>query len=182
MISLYHLEHSLSSLFIKLNFKRVINKYYINKKSCSITILCKYMINYIMQVFTNWVNLYLGKRDLQVKDLKTDLSDGVLLCNLMEIISGKKLPTRYAPFFILLHSPIPHSSNKVQRRIRRCATSLFILALPSFLYYHLSYISCIFLLLVTPPLPSPTLPSHFSFPFSLIFLPLHWVFFFYKNQ
>ena len=33
---------------------------------------------------------------MQVKDLQTDFSDGVLLCNLMEIISGKKMPTRYS--------------------------------------------------------------------------------------
>ena len=44
------------------------------------------------------MNLYLGKRGLEVKDLQYDFSDGVLLCNLMEVISGKKLPSKY-PFY-----------------------------------------------------------------------------------
>eukprot|EP00954_Amorphochlora_amoebiformis_P000989 78032-Amorphochlora_amoeboformis.AAC.1 len=41
--------------------------------------------------FTRWVNDELKLRGLKVDDVKTDLKDGLMLINLMEIISGKKI-------------------------------------------------------------------------------------------
>jgi filamin len=41
--------------------------------------------------FTRWCNEHLKARGYFIKDLKTDLSDGLLLVNLLEIISGKSL-------------------------------------------------------------------------------------------
>ncbi len=67
-----------------------------------------------------WVNMHLAKRDMSVTSMEvrprrtlcllvpcltsfffflfcsqSDLKDGVVLCNLMEIISGKKLPYKW---------------------------------------------------------------------------------------
>jgi hypothetical protein len=36
-------------------------------------------------------NEYVGRRGIHCKSLKTDLADGLVLINLMEVISGKKL-------------------------------------------------------------------------------------------
>ncbi|KAK5582495.1 hypothetical protein RB653_004080 [Dictyostelium firmibasis] len=44
--------------------------------------------------FTSWINQHLSERGLSVKDLSVDFQDGVLLINLLEILSGKKI-TRY---------------------------------------------------------------------------------------
>ncbi|GAM24874.1 hypothetical protein SAMD00019534_080490 [Acytostelium subglobosum LB1] len=41
--------------------------------------------------FTGWINSHLQERSLAVHNLSTDFSDGVLLINLLEIISGKKV-------------------------------------------------------------------------------------------
>jgi len=41
--------------------------------------------------FTAWCNEYLKDRGMHVNDLQKDLKDGVLLINLLEIISGKSL-------------------------------------------------------------------------------------------
>jgi len=41
--------------------------------------------------FTNWVNMHLNDRKLKVSDLVLDLHDGILLINLLEIISNKKI-------------------------------------------------------------------------------------------
>jgi len=43
------------------------------------------------QTFTRWVNDYLRQRGLKIKDISTDLSDGIILCNLVEILSKKKV-------------------------------------------------------------------------------------------
>jgi len=43
------------------------------------------------KVFTRWVNDYLSERGMYVKDLKTDLTNGLNLCNLIEILSGKSV-------------------------------------------------------------------------------------------
>jgi glutaredoxin len=43
------------------------------------------------KVFTRWCNDYLSERGMAIQDLKTDLKNGLLLCNLIEIISGKSL-------------------------------------------------------------------------------------------
>eukprot|EP01132_Coremiostelium_polycephalum_P007890 gene7890-9709_t len=44
------------------------------------------------KTFTGWANNYLKERILKIGDLGSDLEDGVLLINLLEIISSKKLP------------------------------------------------------------------------------------------
>ncbi len=41
------------------------------------------------KAFTAWVNEHLKDRLLRIGDLGTDLSDGVMLCHLMEILSGR---------------------------------------------------------------------------------------------
>lgn len=43
------------------------------------------------KTFTRWVNLYLKERGMHVNDLEQDLKNGVLLVNLLEIISSKSL-------------------------------------------------------------------------------------------
>lgn len=52
---------------------------------------------FITQVFTNWTNLHLNKREKSITDLQTDFSDGVLLCLLMEVLSGKQMKTKCKP-------------------------------------------------------------------------------------
>jgi hypothetical protein len=42
------------------------------------------------KTFTRWVNLYLKERGMHVDDLEQDLKSGVLLVNLLEIISDKR--------------------------------------------------------------------------------------------
>lgn len=44
-----------------------------------------------VKTFTRWANRYLSERMLKINDLRTDFGDGILLINLMEIISGKDL-------------------------------------------------------------------------------------------
>jgi len=43
------------------------------------------------KVFTRWCNDYLSERGMMIQDLKTDLKNGLNLCNLIEIISGKSV-------------------------------------------------------------------------------------------
>ncbi|KAN0030275.1 hypothetical protein ACTA71_010037 [Dictyostelium dimigraforme] len=43
------------------------------------------------KTFTGWANNYLKERILKIEDLATSLEDGVLLINLLEIISSKKI-------------------------------------------------------------------------------------------
>lgn len=47
------------------------------------------------KAFTRWMNQYLSERMLSVEDIQTDLCDGVLLINLLEIISRKKMPKKW---------------------------------------------------------------------------------------
>lgn len=44
------------------------------------------------RTFTRWVNQHLSDRAMKIEDLTEDLSDGLALINLLEIISDKKLP------------------------------------------------------------------------------------------
>jgi filamin len=44
------------------------------------------------RTFTRWFNVHLAKRGLKVENLSSDLSDGIMLINLLEEISGKKIP------------------------------------------------------------------------------------------
>ena len=41
--------------------------------------------------FTNWINEKLKHSGVHVKDLFSDLSDGLVLIKLMEVLSGKKM-------------------------------------------------------------------------------------------
>jgi hypothetical protein len=43
------------------------------------------------RTFTSWCNEFLKDRGMHVNDLQKDLKDGVLLINLLEIISGKSI-------------------------------------------------------------------------------------------
>lgn len=44
-----------------------------------------------LNTFTNWVNEQLKKVNLSVTDLRTDFSDGVKLCALIELLQQKKI-------------------------------------------------------------------------------------------
>jgi filamin len=44
-----------------------------------------------LQTFTRWANTYLKERMMKVNDLQSDFSDGVLLINLLEVISSKEI-------------------------------------------------------------------------------------------
>jgi filamin len=44
------------------------------------------------RTFTRWANNFLLERMMKIEDLGTDLSDGLLLINLLEIISSKAIP------------------------------------------------------------------------------------------
>jgi filamin len=45
------------------------------------------------RTFTRWANNFLVERMMKIDDLGTDLSDGLLLVNLLEIISSKTIPS-----------------------------------------------------------------------------------------
>jgi len=45
------------------------------------------------RTFTRWANNFLLERMMKIEDLGTDLSDGLLLINLLEIISSKPIPS-----------------------------------------------------------------------------------------
>jgi len=49
------------------------------------------------KVFTRWCNTHLEKRNLKIEDLHTDLRNGTLLINLVEIISGKTIKYNQKP-------------------------------------------------------------------------------------
>ena len=42
-------------------------------------------------MFTRWCNEHLEERGLLINNIAEDFRDGILLCNLLEIISGKSL-------------------------------------------------------------------------------------------
>eukprot|EP01121_Diplochlamys_sp_Union-15-3_P010441 TRINITY_DN2930_c0_g1_i1.p1 TRINITY_DN2930_c0_g1~~TRINITY_DN2930_c0_g1_i1.p1 ORF type:complete len:224 (-),score=36.15 TRINITY_DN2930_c0_g1_i1:25-696(-) len=44
-----------------------------------------------LKAFTNWCNHYLSERMLKIEDLTTDLSNGIILINLLEILSDKNI-------------------------------------------------------------------------------------------
>eukprot|EP01094_Clydonella_sp_ATCC50884_P018825 TRINITY_DN355_c0_g1_i1.p2 TRINITY_DN355_c0_g1~~TRINITY_DN355_c0_g1_i1.p2 ORF type:complete len:915 (-),score=491.82 TRINITY_DN355_c0_g1_i1:298-3042(-) len=44
-----------------------------------------------IKAFTSWFNSTLGKRNLHVEDITTDLKDGTCICHFLEIATGKKL-------------------------------------------------------------------------------------------
>ncbi|KAL6061886.1 alpha-actinin [Balamuthia mandrillaris] len=43
------------------------------------------------KAFKNWANYYLKERNLQIQNLEEDLKDGILLINLVEILTGKSV-------------------------------------------------------------------------------------------
>ena len=47
------------------------------------------------KTFGAWANSYLRQRGLRINDLTTDLSDGVLLIQLIELVSGTACPEKY---------------------------------------------------------------------------------------
>jgi len=48
-----------------------------------------------IKAFTAWLNGYLEKKNLQIQDIQTDLSDGVRLVKFLELLSGKKVNQKY---------------------------------------------------------------------------------------
>jgi len=48
-----------------------------------------------IKAFTSWLNGYLVKRDMAIKDIATDMGDGVKLINFLELLSEQKMKTRY---------------------------------------------------------------------------------------
>jgi len=48
-----------------------------------------------IKAFTSWLNGYLTKRDMGLEDIRTDLSDGIRLICFLELLSGKKVKTKY---------------------------------------------------------------------------------------
>lgn len=49
----------------------------------------------IPQTFTRWINGYICQRGLRVENLEKDLNDGVILINLLEILTGKNIERYY---------------------------------------------------------------------------------------
>lgn len=47
-----------------------------------------------MQTFMRWINCHLAQRDLKVEDLR-DLTDGVALINLLEVLTGDHIEKWY---------------------------------------------------------------------------------------
>jgi len=48
-----------------------------------------------IKVFTSWINNILEKRELHIDDIQKDLCDGVKLIHFLELLSGKKVRTRW---------------------------------------------------------------------------------------
>jgi cortexillin 1/2 len=46
------------------------------------------------KAFTSWLNETLSQRNMHVADLRTDLTDGVILANFLELLAGKKIGKR----------------------------------------------------------------------------------------
>jgi hypothetical protein len=45
--------------------------------------------------FTRWINGYISKRGLKVEHLEEDMKDGVILINLLEVLTGKTIERYY---------------------------------------------------------------------------------------
>lgn len=48
-----------------------------------------------IKAFTSWLNGYLKERNLELEDIKQDLSDGTRLINFLELLSGKKIGQKF---------------------------------------------------------------------------------------
>jgi len=55
------------------------------------------------RTFTRWMNVHLSKRGLKVENLSNDLQDGVLLINVLEEISGQKIPKYHKVVKMRIH-------------------------------------------------------------------------------
>eukprot|EP00026_Physarum_polycephalum_P006104 Phypoly_transcript_06145.p1 GENE.Phypoly_transcript_06145~~Phypoly_transcript_06145.p1 ORF type:complete len:556 (-),score=104.69 Phypoly_transcript_06145:172-1758(-) len=55
------------------------------------------------RTFTRWMNVHLAKRGLKVENLSSDLQDGVLLINVLEEISGQKIPKYHKVVKMRIH-------------------------------------------------------------------------------
>eukprot|EP01128_Nolandella_sp_AFSM9_P002054 TRINITY_DN12448_c0_g1_i1.p1 TRINITY_DN12448_c0_g1~~TRINITY_DN12448_c0_g1_i1.p1 ORF type:complete len:752 (+),score=247.06 TRINITY_DN12448_c0_g1_i1:37-2256(+) len=53
------------------------------------------------KTFTRWTNTYLVERMMKCEDLQTDLGDGILLANLLEIISSKTIKHNKKPKMVI---------------------------------------------------------------------------------
>lgn len=49
------------------------------------------------KTFTKWINQHLAQRSMEISDIDHDLSDGVKLINLLEVITGDEV-CRYKIF------------------------------------------------------------------------------------
>jgi hypothetical protein len=68
-----------------------------------------------IKTFKNWVNSQLAKRELKLNDLVMDLQDGVMLSELLEIISGKVIPHKKSgPDLVLRHKKIDNLANAMK--------------------------------------------------------------------
>jgi len=56
---------------------------------------CEPVVDCKLQSFTRWINGFIAKRGLRVENLETDLNDGVILINLLEILTGKTIVEKY---------------------------------------------------------------------------------------
>ncbi len=54
------------------------------------------------EYFQNWINGQLKSRGLFVGNFQTDFTDGTLLIELLEILSGKKIRYAKTPRFLVL--------------------------------------------------------------------------------
>ncbi len=55
------------------------------------------------QTFLGWANYYLKERAMKVESFETDLSDGLILINLMEILTRKPIDKYYKSPKSILH-------------------------------------------------------------------------------
>ena len=68
-----------------------------------------------IKTFKNWVNSQLAKRELKLNDLVMDLQDGVMLSELLEIISGKVIPHKKSGADLeLRHKKIDNLANAMK--------------------------------------------------------------------
>jgi len=49
-----------------------------------------------IKAFTSWLNGYLGKRNMLINNIATDMGDGVKLINFLELLSEQKMKSRYS--------------------------------------------------------------------------------------
>jgi hypothetical protein len=57
-----------------------------------------FLLMHSLEVFTKWINTILQRTNIpSINDLQEGLSDGVVLCKLLEILSGKAAPRKYTP-------------------------------------------------------------------------------------